>query len=501
MQEENGRLRAENGELKSRQEELERELAELRAPPDDRRRTPSNLEEEVVGLRKQLSQTLSQKMLLEQENNDLINALAVEPPQKPTARSAAHDDSERSFDSPQARGARENGSSKGEDSPSTPNGAHNGAQHSGGEEDGARASRHLRTTGMEDLPSEMLQDPPLRGDASLAKPPPRAVSQASYADEQPIPLRTAAQARAASRSNGGAGGERPGETPVARRSFRAPSPSQELVQAMHDSPASWTEPAMWISDKFRQPVHGVAVNSGDTSSAADTAVVSWDGSCSLLRAAAHDGAIKYSEVWSVHPATGLYSVAFGSNSKGSLVGVACMDHACYVLDPADGSTRYTFRGHSEEVNALHFQPRAAAGAGELLVASGSDDTSCLVWAPATGKSDCIARLTGHSQAVYGVRFHPLDGSLLATVAFDRLGKIWDLRSGQCVLEVEGHSDDIIGLDFAPSGTLLATGSDDCTCRVWDLRNLGNAAKGGDKGLSHLHCLKHKDEVSGVGCRM
>ena len=67
--------------------------------------------------------------------------------------------------------------------------------------------------------------------------------------------------------------------------------------------------------------------------------------------------------------------------------------------------------------------------------------------------------------------------------------------------VEGHSDDIIGLDFAPSGTLLATGSDDCTCRVWDLRNLGNAGKGAGKGLSHLHCLKHKDEVSGVGCRM
>ncbi len=336
MQEENGRLRAENSELKSRQEGLEHELAQFRAAPDDRRRTPSNLEEEVIGLRKQLSQTLSQKMLLEQENTDLINALAVEPPQKPaacsSAHASAHDDSERSFDSPQAREAREDGSSKGEDSPSTPNGAQNGAQHSGGAEGGARESRHLRTTGIEDLPSDMLQDAPLRGDASLAKPPPHVASQAAYKDEQPIPLRTAAQARAASRSSGGAGGERPGETAVVRR-FRAPSPSQELVQAMQDSPASWTEPAMWISAKFLQPVHGVAVNSADNSadarSAADTAVVSWDGSCSLLRAA---GALKREPLILRFPFS--FFLAFGGFERFCLLLACALNSkakACFVL--------------------------------------------------------------------------------------------------------------------------------------------------------------------------
>ena len=43
------------------------------------------------------------------------------------------------------------------------------------------------------------------------------------------------------------------------------------------------------------------------------------------------------------------------------------------------------------------------------------------------------------------------------------------RSGQIVHALEGHNDDIIGVDFSHGGTLLATGSDDATCRVWDTR--------------------------------
>ena len=274
MQEENGRLQAENGELKSRQEVLEREL-------NDRGRSPSNLEEEVVGLRKQLSQTLSQKLLLEQENNDLINALAVDPPQKPAARSAEYDDEysgEYSFDS---NPARQNGSSKSKDSLSKPTAAHGGVHVSGvGTEDGAGASRHLSTLGMKDLATGVQES---------------------------------------------------GEDRSARR-YLGRSPTQ----AMHASPASWTEPAIWISSKYPQPVHGVAM-SACGSTAGDTAVVSWDGSCSLLRASAQDGAIQYSQVWSVFPGAGLYSVAFGDHSRkggaarGSLLGVASMDRSCYVL--------------------------------------------------------------------------------------------------------------------------------------------------------------------------
>ena len=60
--------------------------------------------------------------------------------------------------------------------------------------------------------------------------------------------------------------------------------------------------------------------------------------------------------------------------------------------------------------------------------------------------------------------------MFASVAFDWTTLIWDVRSpGLSIRTLEGHRDDIIGVDFSPNGWALATGSDDGTCRIWDVR--------------------------------
>ena len=40
--------------------------------------------------------------------------------------------------------------------------------------------------------------------------------------------------------------------------------------------------------------------------------------------------------------------------------------------------------------------------------------------------------------------------------------IWDIRTGQCVQEFEGHESDINSVRFYPSGDAVASGSDDST---------------------------------------
>lgn len=79
---------------------------------------------------------------------------------------------------------------------------------------------------------------------------------------------------------------------------------------------------------------------------------------------------------------------------------------------------------------------------------------------------------------------------------DAFGRVWDLRTGRCVVFLEGHLKEIYSLQFSPNGSAnqtklytqpirerflfifplcslryhLATGSGDNTCKVWELRN-------------------------------
>lgn len=62
-----------------------------------------------------------------------------------------------------------------------------------------------------------------------------------------------------------------------------------------------------------------------------------------------------------------------------------------------------------------------------------------------------------------------DGSVCATGGQDSFGRVWDLRTGRCIMFMEGHLTSIFGIDFSPNGFHVATASEDNTCKIWDLR--------------------------------
>ena len=49
------------------------------------------------------------------------------------------------------------------------------------------------------------------------------------------------------------------------------------------------------------------------------------------------------------------------------------------------------------------------------------------------------------------------------------GRIWDLRIGRSILVLEGHVKGILAVDFSANGYQVASGSEDHSVRVWDLR--------------------------------
>lgn len=54
-------------------------------------------------------------------------------------------------------------------------------------------------------------------------------------------------------------------------------------------------------------------------------------------------------------------------------------------------------------------------------------------------------------------------------ACDASAKLWDIREGLCKQTFPGHESDINAVTFFPNGFAFATGSDDATCRLFDVR--------------------------------
>ncbi|MFF3192266.1 hypothetical protein [Streptomyces misionensis] len=126
-------------------------------------------------------------------------------------------------------------------------------------------------------------------------------------------------------------------------------------------------------------------------------------------------------------------------------------------------------GHTGSVQTLVAFTDASR---RVLLASGSDDGTVLIWDPARGEAvgDPVALHEGAVQSITEFA-GPGGRTLLATGGADGTVRIWDPLRGETVGEpLAGHDDwvhSVAAFEDDDERTLLATGGGDGTVRVWE----------------------------------
>ncbi len=203
----------------------------------------------------------------------------------------------------------------------------------------------------------------------------------------------------------------------------------------------------------------------------------------------------------------IWNIAFAPT--GDLLAVGSREGTIHLYDFIRKARLKPLIGHTEHIWSVCFSPD-----GKRLV-SGSDDRIARLWDVESGEEIATLPL-GEPHTLMDIAFSPC-GNLIAgglsgelrlwnaetlttlfaiphperrapwALAFSPCGKyvasgtwwekgmekmairLWDVASGENIATLWGHPTDIQSIAFSPDGTLLATGSFECTTLLWDLK--------------------------------
>ncbi|KAF5180283.1 Guanine nucleotide-binding protein subunit beta [Thalictrum thalictroides] len=172
--------------------------------------------------------------------------------------------------------------------------------------------------------------------------------------------------------------------------------------------------------------------------------------------------------------------------------VACggLDSVCSIYNlssPVDRDGNLpiarTLSGHKGYVSSCQYVPRDDA---HLITSSG--DQTCALWDVTTGQR--MSTLggefsSGHTGDVLSVSINGSDTNMFISGSCDTTVRLWDTRvASRAVQTYHGHEGDVNTVKFFPDAQRFGTGSDDGTCRLFDMRTghqlqVYNQQHGGD----------------------
>ncbi len=119
-----------------------------------------------------------------------------------------------------------------------------------------------------------------------------------------------------------------------------------------------------------------------------------------------------------------------------------------------------FTGHGMAVNCLTYSPDGTQ------FMSGSEDGTIKIWDAKSGI--CLMTLEEQATPVMALHYSP-GGTKFISGSGDATIKVWAAKTGACLREIKKHSKTVRVLQYSPDGTQFISGSDDGTIKVWNAK--------------------------------
>jgi len=198
----------------------------------------------------------------------------------------------------------------------------------------------------------------------------------------------------------------------------------------------------------------------------------WAGDSKHMVSASQDGKLI---IWNTHSTNKVQAIPLQSSwvmtcayetSEDRLVACGGLDNVCSVYRlSSEGGINAAKAAHELHEHEGYISCCRFLGMNQVISASGDGD--CILWDLVEGKR--LQKFQDHDGDVMSLAVTPHNPSIFVSGSTDMTARIWDLRTSRCELLFEGHESDINSVAFFPTGNALGTGSDDASCKIFDLR--------------------------------